>query len=234
VIVLRKIVYISKRTGSPRYRLRRPGTANQSRSVLVTIIAVISITPSRLQLKARGLLLLAGRGSHFAGWFISLPPGIFASMFGARRLDASERRGGTSRRVRVGDQACRLPRRRDLRHLRAVQRFRRHLRQDTAGALCFAYEDRHGFQRQLPGVDFAHIPLHDGHHVPAPPVPRGCGRKLFGRSHQKGHVAVPALSVPDQHLRPPSSPGFALNDIQSAADYFVLQYRYYGHPATRS
>jgi len=65
----------------------------------VTIVAVVGITPYLgLQLKAimSTFSLLAGRteGSGIAGWTISLLLGVFAVIFGARRLDASERHGG--------------------------------------------------------------------------------------------------------------------------------------------
>ena len=62
-------------------------------------MAVVGITPYLgLQLKAvmTSISMLSGRpeGSHFAGWSISLLLGVFAVIFGARRLDASERHGG--------------------------------------------------------------------------------------------------------------------------------------------
>jgi len=100
-IVLRKIVYLSKEN-----RITTISDFISSRygksiglSVLVTIVAVVGITPYLgLQLKAimTTFSLLSGRpeGSHFAGWFISLLLGVFAVIFGARRLDASERHGG--------------------------------------------------------------------------------------------------------------------------------------------
>jgi PAS domain S-box-containing protein len=100
-IVLRKIVYLSKEnriTTIADFISSRYGKS-LGLSVLVTFVAVIGITPYLgLQLKAvmTSFSLLSGRpeGSHFAGWFISLLLGGFAVMFGARRLDASERHGG--------------------------------------------------------------------------------------------------------------------------------------------
>jgi PAS domain S-box-containing protein len=100
-VVLRKIVYISKEnriTTISDFVAARYGKS-LSLSVLVTLVAVIGITPYLgLQLKAvmTSFSMLSGRpeGSHFAGWFISLLLGVFAIMFGARRLDASERHGG--------------------------------------------------------------------------------------------------------------------------------------------
>jgi PAS domain S-box-containing protein len=100
-IVLRKIVYISKEnriTTISDFIASRYGKS-VSLSVLVTLVAVIGITPYLgLQLKAimTAFSMLSGRPeeSHFAGWFISLLLGMFAIMFGARRLDASERHGG--------------------------------------------------------------------------------------------------------------------------------------------
>jgi len=100
-IVLRKIVYISKEnriTTISDFISSRYGKS-LGLSALVTFVAVIGITPYLgLQLKAimTTFSLLSGRpeGSHFAGWFISLLLGVFAVIFGARRLDASERHGG--------------------------------------------------------------------------------------------------------------------------------------------
>ena len=100
-IVLRKIVYLSKEnriTTISDFISSRYGKS-LGLSVLVTIVAVVGITPYLgLQLKAimTSFSLLSGRpeGSHFAGWFISLLLGVFAVIFGARRLDASERHGG--------------------------------------------------------------------------------------------------------------------------------------------
>jgi PAS domain S-box-containing protein len=100
-IVLRKIVYISKEnriTTISDFVASRYGKS-LALSVLVTLVAIIGITPYLgLQLKAvmTAFSMLSGRpeGSHFAGWFISLLLGVFAIMFGARRLDASERHGG--------------------------------------------------------------------------------------------------------------------------------------------
>jgi len=100
-IVLRKIVLISKEnriTTISDFISSRYGKS-LGLSALVTIVAVIGITPYLgLQLKAimTTFSLLSGRpeSSHFAGWFISLLLGVFAVIFGARRLDASERHGG--------------------------------------------------------------------------------------------------------------------------------------------
>jgi len=100
-IVLRKIVLLSKEnriTTISDFISSRYGKS-LGLSILVTIVAVVGITPYLgLQLKAimTTFSLLSGRpeGSHFAGWSISLLLGIFAIIFGARRLDASERHGG--------------------------------------------------------------------------------------------------------------------------------------------
>jgi len=100
-VVLRKIVYLSKEnriTTIADFISSRYGKS-LGLSVLVTFVAIIGITPYLgLQLKAvmTSFSLLSGRpeGSHFAGWFISLLLGVFAVIFGARRLDASERHGG--------------------------------------------------------------------------------------------------------------------------------------------
>ena len=100
-LVLRKIILISKEnriTTISDFIATRYGKS-LTLSALVTIVAVVGITPYLgLQLKAimTTFSLLSGRheGSHFAGWFISVILGVFAVIFGARRLDASERHGG--------------------------------------------------------------------------------------------------------------------------------------------
>ncbi|GAB4389420.1 MAG: hypothetical protein Kow0025_14630 [Thermodesulfovibrionales bacterium] len=100
-IVLRKIVYISKQnriTTISDFIASRYGKS-LGLSALVTFVAVVGITPYLgLQLKAimTTFAIVSGRpeGSHFAGWLIALMVGGFAVIFGARRLDASERHGG--------------------------------------------------------------------------------------------------------------------------------------------
>jgi len=100
-IVLRKIIFLAREyriTTISDFIATRYGKS-LSLSVLVTLVAVVGITPYLgLQLKAvmATFSLLSGRpeGSHVVGWSISLILGIFAVMFGARRLDASERHGG--------------------------------------------------------------------------------------------------------------------------------------------
>jgi PAS domain S-box-containing protein len=68
-------------------------------SAVVTIIAVIGITPYLgLQIKAiiNSFTLLSGeiKGSSFIGLIITFVLGIFAIIFGARRLDSTERHSG--------------------------------------------------------------------------------------------------------------------------------------------
>ncbi len=100
-IVLRKIVHIAKEnriTNISDFIAFRYGRS-LGLSALVTTVAVIGITPYLgLQLKAimTTFSILAGKpqGSHFAGWLITLMLALFAVIFGARRLDASERHGG--------------------------------------------------------------------------------------------------------------------------------------------
>jgi PAS domain S-box-containing protein len=100
-LVLRKIVVISKEnriTTISDFIATRYGKSLLL-SALVTVVAVVGITPYLgLQLKAimATFSLLAGHagGSGLAGWMISLLLGVFAIIFGARRLDASERHGG--------------------------------------------------------------------------------------------------------------------------------------------
>lgn len=99
--ILRKIVILSKEnriTTISDFIASRYGKS-LALSALVTFVAVVGITPYLgLQLKAvmTAISMLSGRpeGSHFAGWSISLLLGVFAVIFGARRLDASERHSG--------------------------------------------------------------------------------------------------------------------------------------------
>ncbi len=68
-------------------------------SALVTIVTVVGITPYLgLQIKAimSTFTIMVGeeRGAATAGWLITLALGIFAIIFGARKLDASERHEG--------------------------------------------------------------------------------------------------------------------------------------------
>jgi len=100
-LVLRKIVRISKT-----YRITSISDFLGARygnslvvSAIVTIITVIGITPYLgLQIKSiiSTLEVCSGNtiGSSFLGWMIALVLAGFAVMFGARRLDASERHGG--------------------------------------------------------------------------------------------------------------------------------------------
>lgn len=100
-IILRKIIIISKEN-----RITTISDFVGSRygnslflSALVAFVALIGITPYLgLQLKAimNTFSILAGetKGSAAAGWFITLILGIFAIIFGARRLDSSERHEG--------------------------------------------------------------------------------------------------------------------------------------------
>jgi PAS domain S-box-containing protein len=100
-IVLRKIVYLSKEnriTTISDFISSRYGKS-LGLSILVTIVAVVGITPYLgLQLKAimTTFTLLSGKSqsTNLEGWFVSLLLGTFAVIFGARRLDASERHGG--------------------------------------------------------------------------------------------------------------------------------------------
>lgn len=100
-VVLRKIVYICKEnriTTLSDFIASRYGNS-LFLSVLVTLVAVVGITPYLgLQLKAimTTFSILAGHseGSDFAGWFITLVLGVFAIFFGARKVDVSERHGG--------------------------------------------------------------------------------------------------------------------------------------------
>src|SRR5512147_1418578 len=65
-------------------------------SALVTIVAVVGITPYLgLQIKAimSTFTILSGetQGTVAAGWVVTLLLGVFAIIFGARRIDSSER-----------------------------------------------------------------------------------------------------------------------------------------------
>ncbi|HYA31981.1 MAG TPA: ATP-binding protein, partial [Thermodesulfovibrionales bacterium] len=100
-ILLRKIIIISKKN-----RITTISDFVGSRygnsiflSALVAVVAVVGITPYLgLQIKAimRTFIILAGetKGSAEAGWVITLILGVFAIIFGARRLDSSERHEG--------------------------------------------------------------------------------------------------------------------------------------------
>jgi Na+/proline symporter/signal transduction histidine kinase len=68
-------------------------------SVLVTVVTLAGITPYLgLQMKAimNTFTILSGKatGSVVTGWMIALGLGVFAVIFGARRLDSSERHEG--------------------------------------------------------------------------------------------------------------------------------------------
>ena len=100
-ILLRKIINIAKK-----HRITTISDFIGSRygnslflSALVAIVAVVGITPYLgLQIKAimSTFTILSGeaKGTAEAGWFITLVLGVFAIIFGARRLDSSERHEG--------------------------------------------------------------------------------------------------------------------------------------------
>ncbi|GAB4482463.1 MAG: hypothetical protein OHK006_00950 [Thermodesulfovibrionales bacterium] len=100
-VILRKIIRISKE-----HRITTISDFIGSRygnslvlAAVVAIVALVGIVPYLgLQIKAimNTFSVLAGqtKGSAEAGWFIALILGIFAIMFGARRLDSSERHEG--------------------------------------------------------------------------------------------------------------------------------------------
>ncbi|MFA5354025.1 MAG: ATP-binding protein [Thermodesulfovibrionales bacterium] len=101
VIILKKVVRVARAnriTTISDFIGMRYGKS-LSLSALVTVIAVVGVTPYLgLQIKAiisTFSLLSGGRsGSSEAGLFITLMLGAFAIIFGARRLDSSERHGG--------------------------------------------------------------------------------------------------------------------------------------------
>ncbi len=100
-VLLRKIIVIAKQN-----RITTISDFIGSRygnsiflSALAAVVAVVGITPYLgLQIKAimRTFIILAGetKGSAAAGWVITLILGMFAIIFGARRLDSSERHEG--------------------------------------------------------------------------------------------------------------------------------------------
>jgi PAS domain S-box-containing protein len=100
-LLLRKMISIAKKnriTTISDFIGSRYGNSI-SLSALVTIVAVIGITPYLgLQLKAimSTFTILSGEteGTVAAGWIITLLLGIFAIIFGARKLDSSERHEG--------------------------------------------------------------------------------------------------------------------------------------------
>ena len=70
-----------------------------SLSAIVSVVALVGVSPYiGLQIKSiiETTSIMAGytRGSLFTGWVVALFLGLFAVMFGARRLDASERHEG--------------------------------------------------------------------------------------------------------------------------------------------
>ncbi|WP_333654191.1 ATP-binding protein [Dissulfurispira sp.] len=101
LVVLKKVVRIAKAnriTTISDFMGSRYGKS-LSLSTLVTIVAVVGIAPYLgLQIKAiiSTFTIISGevKGSAAAGLFITLILGIFAIMFGARRLDSSEKHGG--------------------------------------------------------------------------------------------------------------------------------------------
>jgi Na+/proline symporter/signal transduction histidine kinase len=100
-VILRKIINIAKKnriTTISDFIGSRYGNSIML-SALITVVAVVGITPYLgLQIKAimSTFTILSGetKGSAAAGWFITLVLGIFAIIFGARRLDSSERHEG--------------------------------------------------------------------------------------------------------------------------------------------
>lgn len=101
LVILKKVVRIAKAnriTTLSDFIGSRYGKS-LSLSSLITIVAVIGITPYiGLQIKAiiSTFTIISGEttGSETAGLFITFTLGIFAIIFGARRLDSSERHGG--------------------------------------------------------------------------------------------------------------------------------------------
>ena len=101
LIILRKIIAISKTnkiTTISDFIGSRYGNS-LFLSALVTIVTVVGITPYLgLQIKAimSTFTIMTGetRGTATAGWIITIVLGVFAVIFGARRLDASERHEG--------------------------------------------------------------------------------------------------------------------------------------------
>ena len=86
----RKIVHIAKENRITTISDFIASRYGKSHLCLVTIAAVVGITLTWPSLKAimTTFSILSGRpeGSHFAGWSIALMLGVFAIIFGARRL----------------------------------------------------------------------------------------------------------------------------------------------------
>ena len=100
-IILRKMVVVAKEnriTNIADFIGARYGRS-LSLSALVAVVALVGITPY-LGLQIKSIIstyeIMTGHteGSLAAGWFIALFLGIFAIIFGARKLDASERHEG--------------------------------------------------------------------------------------------------------------------------------------------
>ena len=100
-IILRKMIHISKEnrlTTIADFIGSRYGNSI-SLSALVTVVAVVGITPYLgLQIKAImttfTILSSDTKGTAATGWIITLLLGIFSIIFGARKLDSSERHEG--------------------------------------------------------------------------------------------------------------------------------------------
>ena len=100
-VLLRKMIVIAKKnriTTISDFIGSRYGNSI-ALSGLVTFVAVVGITPYLgLQIKAiMGTFSILSGGTHgtvVAGWIITLLLGVFAIIFGARRLDSSERHEG--------------------------------------------------------------------------------------------------------------------------------------------
>lgn len=100
-IILRKMVVVAKEnriTNIADFIGARYGRS-LSLSAVVAVVALVGITPY-LGLQIKSIIttyqIMTGHkeGSLAAGWFIALFLGIFAIIFGARKLDASERHEG--------------------------------------------------------------------------------------------------------------------------------------------
>ncbi|RJR17539.1 MAG: PAS domain-containing protein [Desulfobacteraceae bacterium] len=100
-ILLTKMILIAKRqriTTISDFISSRYGNSI-ALSAIVTIVALLGITPYLgLQMKAilNAFTILSGEpaANSAAGWITTMVLGVFAIIFGARRLDSSERHGG--------------------------------------------------------------------------------------------------------------------------------------------
>ncbi|MEJ2314147.1 MAG: hypothetical protein P8Y85_05095 [Nitrospirota bacterium] len=152
-------------------------------SALVTVVALVGITPYLgLQIKAimSTFMILAGeaRGTLAAGWVITLMLGVFAIIFGARRLDLSEKHEGLVFAIAFESIV-------KLAAFLAVGLY-------VTFWLFGGFGDIFGKLRETVYGELLYMG----------PVPRDGGGEQRRQAPQDRHVALPPLPVPHKPLRP--------------------------------